>query len=238
MATYLFDNSKNLVDIDSNVNRYGFDDVKNRLLFSYQEGVYGVDDYKNMVEIKINVGDTVTLDGIECLCIYDNPYLFVDKNHDLVYYFSGNDYINDELPINEIKYGYEWGGYGTYVNGLNSAVGGGLFNTNTLINMNLESTTANWSTLWDKCKEFRQSYSDKWFVPNNSESTLIYNQKNKLNNLCDSVDKSYSIYYQSSVQPSYEGDSYCYCFAYTTGTTSGSISKNSHQNRVRLCRTL
>ena len=48
-----------------------------------------------------NVGDVVTLDGIPCVIVYKadteqswGQYLCVDKNHDLVWYISENDFYN------------------------------------------------------------------------------------------------------------------------------------------------
>ena len=65
----------------------------------------------------LDVGSTVILEGIESLIIYnsDGIIIAVDKNHDLSYYFTGSDYVDEsESPtvINTAnKYGYEWGGY-------------------------------------------------------------------------------------------------------------------------------
>lgn len=68
-----------------------------------------------------SVGDTVVLDGIESVIIYDNGseadwgrYIVVDKNHDLSYYIYGSDYVNEKDTENacinlEAQYGYEWG---------------------------------------------------------------------------------------------------------------------------------
>ena len=61
-----------------------------------------------------NVGDTITLDGVESLIIYKadteqewGQYIVVDKNHDLCYYFLGNDFVDDNDYENN-KWGYEW----------------------------------------------------------------------------------------------------------------------------------
>ena len=74
-----------------------------------------------------NVGDTITLDGIEGLIIYKadteqswGQYLCVDRDHDLIWYIEGTDCMDEDINdpdgtdcINyNYKYGYEWGGYG------------------------------------------------------------------------------------------------------------------------------
>lgn len=230
MATYLFDNSKNLVDIDSSGNKYGFDEVKNRLLFNNQDSVYGVDEYKNFVSVGMNIGDTIALDGIECLCIYDNPYIFVDKNHDLSYYFSGSDYVNEWLPIDSAKYGYEWGGYGTETGIRATAVGTGLSNTNQLISKNLQPYISGWWVVWDKVNEFRQSHSDKWFVPSKDELNLVYENRAYLSNL--SLNRYY--FYWSSSESSSDGAWYR---NFDSGLHGDGYKRNDFI-RVRLCRTL
>ena len=185
------------------------------------------------------VGDTVFVDGIETLIIADlgegaenGRYIGVDKNHDLSYYISGDDYVNQELPVESAKYGYEYGGYGIKVNTLSNQIGNGINNTNSLIAMNLQPETANWNVLWNKVNEFRQNYSNNWFVPNQSEAALIINYKNELNNLT----KSGSVYYHTTEQPSYEGEYYFTSYYFTNnGGFSNSRSKARHDIRTRLC---
>lgn len=236
MATYLFDGNKNLVDKNSDIDKYGFDDVKNKILFNKQEGVYGIDEYKNFIEIKTTVGDTVILDGIECVCICDNPYLFVDKNHDLSYYVKGSDYVNsgdyDQSPG---TYGYEWGGYEIEIEtGIqDTSVGAGLSNTNALIGMNLQSDTLDWWVVWDKVNEFRQSHSDKWFVPSKDELYLVYLQRGKLNNLSSTLE-GYCYYWSSSER----SPGFAYGYLFTNVGFSDRFNKNIHYLRTRLCRTL
>ena len=119
-----------------------------------------------------NVGDIVTLDGIECLIIYKadteqswGQYLCVDKNHDLVWYFAGEDYCDQFLTIDSAKYGYEWGGHGTATNITDQSIGAGLTNTNSLISLSLSPKNASWNVIWDMIEQFRTSVdSDKWFL--------------------------------------------------------------------------
>lgn len=49
-----------------------------------------------------SIGDTVTLDGIESVIIYDNGsedewgrYIVADKNHDLIWYIEGTDCVDE-----------------------------------------------------------------------------------------------------------------------------------------------
>ena len=85
--------------------------------------------------IRVSVGNTYTIDGIEVFCIKEGQAhtignnvliddgtvpevtehpIFVDKNHDLCYYFAGTDYEEtaetDDVINTANKYGYEWGG--------------------------------------------------------------------------------------------------------------------------------
>lgn len=252
MTTYLFDNSKNLVDIDSSGNKYGFDEVKNRLLFSYQEGIYGVDEYKNFIEIKPSVGDTITVDGIDVLVIATlrdgtwvsdigakgTQYIVVDKNHDLSYYFTGSDYVDEsESPtvINTInKYGYEWGGYNSITGITATSVGSGLSNTNSLIEMNLQPNTSDWYVVWNKIKEFRETHSDNWFLPSKDELNLIYEARANLSNLTTINDSNKGPFYWSSSENSS-------VFAWYLYSIDGELSpsfKFVHYHRYRLCRML
>lgn len=194
-----------------------------------------------------NVGDTVTLDGIECLIIYDNGseaewgrYIVTDKNHDLVYYFAGTDYENETLnnmDINiENKYGYEWGGYGTATGISNNNIGAGLTNTNSLIGMNLQPTTADWFVVWNKVSEFRSGRSDKWFVPSKDELNLIYINKDSLNGLTTINDENSSPYYRSSSEASPLYLYFAWLQTFNLGEQRNMAAKDSHAVRTRLCR--
>lgn len=249
MATYLFDNSKNLVDADSSGDKYGFDDVKNRLLFNNQGGVYGIDEYKNLIPVNIKVGDIKTLDGIDVLIIATlkdgtwisdigakgTQYIAVDKNHDLSYYFTGNDYV-DEVESSSVintanKYGYEWGGYNTETGIQDTAIGTGLNNTNQLISKNLQPYHSGWWVVWDKVMDFRSTYGHNWFVPSRDELSLVYENKANLTNL--STISGYSYYWSSSEFSSKFAWGQRFDFE-----TQYTPNKTAHIIRFRLCRML
>lgn len=188
------------------------------------------------------VGETVILDGIESLIIYDagsnqdwGRYLCTDKNHDLVWYFDGTDYEDEDEPstvINTVnKYGYEWGGFGTTTGITDQSIGAGLTNTNTLIGMNLQPNTSDWYVIWDKVEEFRnQIGSDKWFVPSLDELNLIRDSEFDLKGLTANINFS-ALYWSSS-----EGGSETAEFQNLASGLTLSRLKYYHNLRVRLCR--
>ena len=196
-----------------------------------------------------NVGDTVVLDGIESVIVYDagseqewGRYLCADKNHDLVWYFKGDDYVNsDDCHTLPGTYGYEWGFYREQLpfasNPSNHIIGKGLETTNVIIsNKDTTSTVIEgWYLLWDKVVEFRQLYSDKWFVPAVEELAEIYHQQNHLSNL--SV-RSSSTYWSSSEANSssiYAGD-FMYTYPPSPDVLRSMVLKYHHFYRTRLCR--
>ena len=191
-----------------------------------------------------SVGDTVTIDGIESLIIYDKGsettwgrYILVDKNHDISYYLDGSDY-KDESESGDVinsanKYGYEWGGRGIETGITTSSLGSGLTNTNSLIGMNLQPNTAGWYVVWDKVSEFRETYGSKWFVPSLDELNLVYENRDSLSGLTTTSNKDLNPYYWSSRE--YDSNrSYRRSFDSDGGPGYG--SKNAHYLRVRLCR--
>lgn len=187
-----------------------------------------------------SVGDTVVLDGIESIIIYDNGseadwgrYICVDKNHDLSYYISGSDYLN-ELENSSIinsanKYGYEWGGYGVTTGVTSKEIGSGLNNTNSLISLNLQPYASGWKVLWDCVETFRSSYSNEWFIPSRYELLEIYNQRSYLKNLSIST----SPYYWSSSERDSTG---AYYISLMEGLFWSDLTKNYRKQRSRLCR--
>ena len=189
-----------------------------------------------------SVGDTVTIDGIESLIIYDagveqpwGRYILVDKNHDLVYYFAGTDYEDESENSNiintENKYGYEWGGYDIATGIKDASIGSGLTNTNSLIGMNLQPNTDDWYVVWDRVSEFRSGRSDKWFVPSREELNLIYENRDNLNGLTTINVRLNSGYWSSS--------EYLSITAWTQNFYSDVLSRSikySHFYRTRLCR--
>ena len=202
---------------------------------------YIFDEHKNIAD-KDNLpyykGETYTFDGIEVYCLLgtadtDHP-LFVDKNHDLSYYFAGSDYVDESEDIEVInttnKYGYEWGGYNITTGITTTAVGTGLSNTNSLIEMNLQPNTSSWYVVWGKIKEFRESHSNQWFLPSEDELNLIYKARSNLSNLSTST----CPFYWSSSE-------YSPNFAWRIGFSGGSqngVNKAGHNSRVRLCYTI
>lgn len=206
-------------------------------------------------EVTCTVGTTYYIDGIQVVCIkagnayaIDNIYLidlphsgdtpiFVDKNHDLSYYCSGSDFLNNSEELNVIsntaKYGYEWGGYGTATGITNTEVGTGLSNTGALIAMNHQPNTSGWNVLWNKVQDFRTSYGHNWFVPSKDELNLVYQQKANLTNITDSDNQSNNYYWSSS-----EVSSYYAWHQYFNSGSQANYSKRFHGTRVRLCRQL
>lgn len=115
-----------------------------------------------------SVGDTVVLDGIPCVIVYKadteqswGQYLCVDRDHDL------NDYVNETA--------YEWGGYNQNTGITSQEIGDGLSNTNFLISLNLQPYNEENQILWNLVKEFRQSFTNKWFVPSRKELNYLDN---------------------------------------------------------------
>lgn len=180
------------------------------------------------VATQASVGDVTILDGVEVVCINTNPYIFVDKNHDLSYYCVGSDCVDsNDFNHSPGTFGYEWGGYGTETGITATAVGTGLSNTNALIEMNLQPNESGWWVIWDKVNEFRQSHSDKWFVPSKDELNLVYENRSNLSNL--SFNTKY--YYWSSSEHS----SYFAWYQFFNSGNQNNNNKNNHNNRVRLC---
>lgn len=183
------------------------------------------------VATQASVGDVTILDGIEVLCINTNPYIFVDKNHDLSYYCVGSDCVDSsDYEPSPGTFGYEWGGYTIKTGIQDTAIGTGLNNTNQLISKNLQPNTSGWWVVWDKVNEFRQSHSDKWFVPSKDELNLVYENKSNLSNVSTSNLDSY-----------WSSSEYSYGAAWSQHLSSGSqrsYNKLSHVIRVRLCRQL
>lgn len=185
------------------------------------------------------VGDTYTLDGVESVIIYDagseqswGRYILADKNHDLSYYISGSDFSDSEESDDVINaaatYGYEWGGYGTTTGITSQAIGNGLSNTNSLINLNLQPQTSDWRVVWDVVQQFRSTHSDSWFVPSLNELQQVCNQKSFLENLSN---VGYNHYWSSSEY----GNLAAWQIIFA-GNLQIDSTKNLHNLRTRLCR--
>lgn len=178
----------------------------------------------------IPVGTTLTIDDVEVFVIYaqNGINIAVDKNHNLSYYISGNDYASYSLPVDDVKYGYEWGGYKTASGIQSTYIGSGLTNTNALIGMNLQSDTAGWYVVWDKVREFKNSHSDNWFVPSKDELKLVWENQNKLLNLSGN-------YWTSSEYSGSNSKTLAYCKPFISYDTYAGYHKNDHSCQTRLC---
>lgn len=207
---------------------------------------YILDEKKNLSEFDIStpnyvpltiaqVGDTCLADGIEVFCIVAGAYkLFVDKNHDLSYYTVGSDMV-DSSDYNHTPgtFGYEWGGWNTKTGVQDTTIGAGLDNTNTLISRNLNPHDGEWWVVWGKVKEFREKYSNNWFVPSRGELNLIYQQKDNLANLSTS---NRTNYWSSSEHSGSDILSRNSVWAQNMiNGNEGAYTKSSESLRTRLC---
>lgn len=153
----------------------------------------------------------------------------VDKNHDLSYYVNRSDWVDSEdYKTSPGTFGYEWGGYRTETGIQDTTIGTGLNNTNQLISKNLQPYTSGWYVVWDKIEEFRQSHSDKWFLPSKDELNLIYEARNNLSNL--SLNKSAGYWSSSEATMSL-----VWRQLFNDGSQND-LHKNTHSFRSRLCR--
>lgn len=193
-------------------------------------------------QIKINcglfdIGDTLIINGIESYVLYKDEGtgygIAADKNHDLSYYVNGSDYVNSNNYQSPGTFGYEWGGSGIDTNIRTTAIGTGLSNTNSLIEMNLQPDTSGWYVVWDKIKEFRQNHSDNWFLPSKDELNLIYEARANLSNLSLSTNP----YYWSSSE-GHNGHSWSGSQTWIQQFDSGDqylCNKSARVFRSRLC---
>lgn len=178
---------------------------------------------------EITVGSPAIFEGIECLCINVNPTIFVDKNHDLSYYVNGSDWVDSrDYNVSPGTFGYEWGAWDIETGITATAVGTGLSNTNSLIEMNLQPYTSGWYVIWDKIREFRQNHSDQWFLPSKDELNLVYETRSNLSNLSTS---NFPIYRSSTETTSFEAGYQSFATGY-----QADHAKNNHTYRCRLCR--
>ena len=194
-------------------------------------------------------GDTVILDGIECLCIATGvtiqgsnlTRIAVDKNHDLGYYQKYVGMNINNAVINRIS-SWRWGGYGTALGNTSQEVGYGLQNTiNCLANKanyaNGTSTSSSsivYPWLWQGVNDFRSSHSDKWFVPSINE--LLDYAKAYVNKLGFDEDNitgggSFDAYWSSSENTK----NTAYAFRFLGGSSFPDTAKTT-DSAVRLCR--
>ena len=192
-------------------------------------------------------GDTVILDGIECLCVATGvtiqgsnlTRIAIDKNYDLGYY---QKYVGININGATVDYIREWiwGGYETLLGNTSQEVGYGLQNTiNCLANSvsytngtaaNNE-TTYNRSFLWIGVNDFRSSHSDKWFVPSINELlNYVYPYRSSL-----TFDKTTGGHSAGSYISSSEAASHAY-YEFSFNTGSAIKADKSGRSLIRLCR--
>ena len=112
------------------------------------------------------VGQYALIDGVLSKCVYvaDAPQTWGQRifaSQSYVTYSNGNT-------------SFEWGGNGTATGITAQDIGTGLSNTNSLIAMNLQPSGVK-PTIWDAIKEFRNTHSDRWFIPSRNELGKIIN---------------------------------------------------------------
>ena len=194
-------------------------------------------------------GDTVILDGIECLCIATGvtiqgsnlTRIAIDKNHDLGYYQKYVGMNINNVVINSIST-WRWGGYGTALGNTSQEVGYGLQNTinclaNTVNYTNGTSTgtsSTGYPWLWQGVNDFRSSHSDKWFVPSINE---LLNYARAYRNILGFDEEgttggsSLDVYWSSSENTKNN----VYAFRFFDGSLFPDSAKTT-SNAVRLCR--
>ena len=191
-------------------------------------------------------GDTVILDGIECLCVATGvtiqdsnlTRIAVDKNHDLGYYqkyvgMNPNDIVTDKI-VN-----WRWGGYGTSLGTTLTEVGYGLRNTIKCLAKVVNYTNGSYTGadgkgypwLWRGVNDFRSSHSDKWFVPSLKELlNYVYPYKSSLTFDTTTGGSSTGVFWSSSES----SKTYSHNLHFDTGKNYRDY-KYSY-NAVRLCR--
>ena len=164
--------------------------------------------------INCKAGDTIILDGIECLCVATGvtiqgsnlTRIAVDKNYDLGHYQQYVGVTQNGIVTKEIKM-WRWGGYGTKLGNTSQEVGYGLKNTiNCLANkVNYTKGTYTGTTgdgypwLWIGVNDFRSSHSDKWFVPSSNElKNYVRPYKSSLSFDATTRGNQFSAYWSSS----------------------------------------
>lgn len=182
--------------------------------------------YKENIE-KLEKGQSIKLDGIECIgipSIYGD--IVVDKNHDLSYYVFGDDFYNEDIRyIGDKCKGFVYSE--NYI--VTDSIYNGFQNSNRLIDLYGNKK----STIWYRLKIFRGEIgSDKWFVPSIEEIKMMVDLRFQLRNFTFLPTSIYSTSTESSIS-TYN----------TLGTLEGrffpyEFSKNNSLNRVRLFRIL
>lgn len=216
------------------------------------------------VTLPLSVGDIVSVDGIETLVLavkddsgawvstagaQGTECIGVDKNHDLCWYVTGSDYVDSEdSGVSEPTYGYQWQGTDRLTGGgsatgiQDTAIGTGLTNTNSLIEMDLPpgvvvdgANQYTWTTVWDVLVQFRQSHSNRWFVPSKDEADLIFNNRSSLENLSTSRTVSIPVAYWTSTEYESNPEYQAWMCEMRIWTGLGNTPKNAMNVRTRLC---
>ena len=221
-----------------------FIEGKNVVTFRASDGTVlgvGTADIHVILDAGYQVGDTVVLDGIECVIVYKaeteqewGQYLCVDKNHDLCWYMNGSDHLNSSDYLNP-GFGYEWGEYrlngvSTVTGVTDQGIGQGLSNTNRLSSLTFVFTPS-FGLLWDQVDNFRNTYGNEWFVPSLDELSCVYQQIGNLENISTTT---YTGYWTST--------DYSVTSAYVVSMTDGAVltifpkDDMNHFTRTRLCR--
>ena len=189
-------------------------------------------------------GDTVILDGIECLCVATGvtiqgsnlTRIAVDKNHDLGYYQKYVGMNQNKIVIKYINR-WLWGGYGTALGDTSVEVGYGLQNTiNCLANAvnytnGNSSNNRNYPLMWWGVNDFRSSHSDKWFAPSLKELlNYVYPYKSSLTFDTTTGGSSTSVFWSSSEYNNNQS------YLVNLGDNSSAYSNKYFPRCIRLCR--
>ena len=177
-----------------------------------------------------NVGDVVTLDGIESVIIYDagseqewGRYIVTDRFYNLSHYTQNSDNF----------YNLHWLSFFSVTGITSQEIGDGLSNTNQILS--LETSTEN-NTLTYNLNLFRSQHSDKWFVPSAGELQELITNSDTLYNLY----QSNTYYNYEDICSSTEIDSnsiYKAVIPYKDISVYGNkIIYNMTSNIYRLCR--
>ena len=113
-----------------------------------------------------NVEQYTLIDGVLSRCVYvaNTPQDWGQR------IFISSLYATDSKG----NTGFEWGENGFATGVTKQDIGYGLTNTNELIAMNLKPSSVK-PTIWDAIKEFRNTHSDRWFIPSRNELGIIIN---------------------------------------------------------------
>lgn len=192
---------------------------------------YSTDSTDYPVSYTYAVGDTITLDGVECLIV--NAGGTTETNIAV----SKNAAIGSSV----LDRGYEWGAYRTKINITSQSLGVGLSNSNTALNnsTSFNPNTSSNTTIWTALRDLRAEKSDYWFVPSVEELKLVYNNRSSLNDIYTSGSQAqgnstwYKYYYWSCSENNLNNN-----ISYTLNFSNGNSTSYSRTSlySVRFCR--